>query len=121
MLGKDVEVYESFLGWFTGSDVTQGYFWWWPSSSWGVSSYLLRLTLFKNQKSHFVLFFYRRFEWMNALINFFFSFFPLIMSSSPRGVIVSSLQSALEVLLRNEFSSLDLPTIDPTDTLWGTN
>ena len=39
------------------------------------------------------------------------------MSSSPRGVIVSSLQSALEVLLRNEFSALDLP-IDPTDTLW---
>ena len=26
VLGKDVEVYESFLGWFTGSDVTHGYF-----------------------------------------------------------------------------------------------
>ena len=29
----------------------------------------------------------------------------------------SSLQSALDVLLRNEFSPLDLP-IDPTDLLW---
>ena len=36
-------------------------------------------------------------------------------------VVVSSLQSALEVLSRNasgnEFSALDLP-IDPTDPLW---
>ena len=37
------------------------------------------------------------------------------MSSS--FIASSSLQSALEVLLRNDFSALDLP-IDPTDPLW---
>jgi len=37
------------------------------------------------------------------------------MSSSL--IASSSLQSALEVLLRNDFSALDLP-IDPTDPLW---
>ncbi len=37
------------------------------------------------------------------------------MSSSI--IASSSLQVALEVLLRNDFSALDLP-IDPTDPLW---
>ena len=37
-------------------------------------------------------------EHINNLFSFFFSFFRLIMLSSPRGVIVSSLHSALEVV-----------------------
>jgi hypothetical protein len=38
-------------------------------------------------------------------------------SNFPLVITTSSLQSALDVLLRHEFSALDLP-IDPTDSLW---
>ena len=35
----------------------------------------------------------------------------------PLAITTSSLQSALDVLARHDFSALDLP-IDPTDSLW---
>ena len=38
-------------------------------------------------------------------------------SNFPLVITTSSLQSALDVLLRHEFSALDLP-IDPTDSMW---